>query len=48
LAAELFASAINPYPRKEDAEFAWTDPKAAAEEGTLKPFAALARLKGRT
>jgi hypothetical protein len=48
LTAELFASAINPYPRKEDAEFDWTDPKAAADEGALKPFAALARLKGRT
>jgi uncharacterized metal-binding protein YceD (DUF177 family) len=47
LAAEIFASAINPYPRKEGVEFDWTDPKAEAEAETLKPFAALARLKGK-
>lgn len=48
LTAELFASAINPYPRKEDAEFGWTDPKDVQEGDTSKPFAALARLKGRS
>jgi Large ribosomal RNA subunit accumulation protein YceD len=47
LAAEIFASAINPYPRKDGVEFDWTDPKAEAAEAALKPFAALARLKGK-
>jgi hypothetical protein len=42
LTAEIFASAINPYPRKAGAEFDWTDPKAKADGG---PFAALGRLK---
>lgn len=46
LAAEIFASAINPYPRKPDAEFGWTDPKSA-DAGGLKPFAALAQLKSK-
>ena len=45
--AEIFASAINPYPRKAGIEFDWTDPKAEAEAASLKPFAALARLKGK-
>jgi hypothetical protein len=47
LTAEIFASAINPYPRKEGVEFDWSDPKAAEEEGSSKPFAALGRLKGK-
>jgi hypothetical protein len=47
LAAEIFASAINPYPRKSGVEFDWTDPKAAAGEAAGGPFAALARLKGK-
>ncbi len=47
LAAEIFATAINPYPRKQDVAFEWTDPKAAAEADASKPFAALARLKGK-
>ncbi|WP_170937145.1 MULTISPECIES: hypothetical protein [Rhodomicrobium] len=42
LGAEILASAINPYPRKPDAEFAWDDPKAAGPSG---PFAGLAKLK---
>jgi hypothetical protein len=41
LTAEIFASAINPYPRKEGVEFDWRDP----EEASSKPFAALAKLK---
>ena len=45
VAAEIFASAINPYPRKAGVEFDWTDPKAASNETDSKPFAALARLK---
>ena len=47
LAAEIFASAINPYPRKHGAEFDWRDPKAAASEAESRPFAALAKLKGK-
>jgi hypothetical protein len=47
LTAEIFASAINPYPRKPGVEFDWTDPAAAANEAASKPFAALARLKGK-
>lgn len=45
LVGELFASAINPYPRKDGVAFDWTDPKGAAAEAAAKPFAALARLK---
>ena len=47
LAGELFASALNPYPRKAGVEFDWTDSKAAAAEAASKPFAALARLKAK-
>ena len=44
LAGEILASAINPYPRSEDAEFTWDDPKD--EDGVaLGPFAELAKLK---
>lgn len=44
LAGEILASAINPYPRKDGAEFAWDDPK---NEGGVAfgPFAELAKLK---
>src|SRR5262245_61349358 len=45
LAAEIFASAINPYPRKEGADFAWQDPKAQAGGDATHPFAGLAKLK---
>jgi hypothetical protein len=45
LAAEIFASAINPYPRKDGVEFDWSDPNAAENEAASRPFAALARLK---
>ena len=43
LAAEILASAINPYPRKDGVEFAWDDPKDDGE--ALGPFAELAKLK---
>lgn len=43
LAGEIFASALNPYPRKDGVAFDWIDPKAA--EADTRPFAALARLK---
>lgn len=39
---EVLSAALDPYPRKQGAEFDWVDPKAAADEG---PFAALAKLK---
>ena len=42
-AAEILASAINPYPRREDAEFKWDDPKAAASASG--PFAGLMKWK---
>lgn len=45
LAAEVFASAINPYPRVEGADFAWEDPKAQGDQGAAHPFAGLAKLK---
>ena len=44
LAGEILATAINPYPRSEGAEFAWDDPKD--EDGVaFGPFAELAKLK---
>lgn len=46
LAAEILASAINPYPRKGGVEFDWQDPKTA-DGGGLGPFADLATLKGK-
>ena len=46
LAGEIQANAINPYPRKDGAEFAWGDPKD--EDGqALGPFAELAKLKSK-
>lgn len=48
LAAEIFAAAINPYPRKDGVTFDWTDAKAAAQAEATKPFAALAKLKGKS
>jgi|EndMetStandDraft_7_1072992.scaffolds.fasta_scaffold21638_2 uncharacterized metal-binding protein YceD (DUF177 family) len=47
IAAEIFAAAINPYPRKAGVSFDWTDAKAAAQAEAAKPFAALAKLKGK-
>ena len=48
LAAEVFASAINPYPRKEGVDFAWEDPEAQGGQGDSHPFAGLAKLKNKT
>lgn len=45
LAAELLASAINPYPRKEGVEFEWEDPKDVGADKLQSPFAELAKLK---
>lgn len=46
LAGEILASAINPYPRKEGVEFAWTDPKEG-DGAASGPFAELAKLKSK-
>ena len=43
LAVEIVASAMNPYPRKQDAAFDWHDPKSEGSPGG--PFAGLAKLK---
>ena len=40
-AVEILASAINPYPRKADAEFVWDE----GEAEKTGPFAALAKLR---
>ncbi len=40
---EELLSNLDPYPRREDAQFDWSDEKSAASK--LNPFAALARLK---
>jgi len=44
IVAETLATAIDPYPRKPDASFDWTDEKARAD-GNPNPFAVLAKLK---
>ncbi|MFN0218192.1 MAG: YceD family protein [Hyphomicrobium sp.] len=41
---ETLSAALDPYPRKGDADFAWQDPQAGEPE-KASPFAALARLK---
>ncbi|MGH6816643.1 MAG: YceD family protein [Hyphomicrobiaceae bacterium] len=48
---EHLTTAIDPYPRKADAEFSWTDeppPPAARPEPAGGPFAALAKWKQKT
>ncbi len=45
LVFECLSAGIDPYPRREGAEFQWTDPKAAADKAAGGPFAALAKLK---
>jgi uncharacterized metal-binding protein YceD (DUF177 family) len=42
---EHVSAALDPYPRKPDAEFDWRDPKAEAYAKAGGPFAALAKLK---
>ena len=44
-AAEVLASAINPYPRKAGVAFDWRDAKDAADGPATGPFAKLAELK---
>ncbi len=42
---ELLSAALDPYPRKGEAEFSWQDPKEKPGEAeTLHPFAALSKL----
>jgi hypothetical protein len=43
---ETLSSALDPYPRREDAEFNWRDPHAE-EPGKASPFAVLSKLKDR-
>lgn len=44
---ETLSASLNPYPRREDAEFTWQDPKS--EEGSAtNPFAALSKLKDKS
>ncbi len=45
LAAEILASALNPYPRKADAEFVWQETPDEAETAKSGPFAGLAKLQ---
>ncbi len=47
LAAELLASAIDPYPRKEGVDFDWRDPKDGSSDNPASPFAELAKLKSK-
>jgi uncharacterized metal-binding protein YceD (DUF177 family) len=44
IAFETLSASLDPYPRREGAEFTWADPKAE-EAGAPNPFAALAKLK---
>lgn len=41
---ETLSAGLDPYPRKPDAEFSWTD-KAGQEAKNVSPFAALSKLK---
>ena len=45
LVFEYVSAGLDPYPRREGAEFQWTDPKTAADKAAGGPFAALAGLK---
>ena len=44
---ETVSAGLDPYPRKQGAEFEWQE-KASAEAQKLSPFAALAKLKDKT
>lgn len=41
----MISAALDPYPRRTDAEFDWVDPKIKAEPEAANPFAVLAKLK---
>ncbi len=42
---ETLSAGLNPYPRAQGAELAWTDARAAAAAAASHPFAALKKLK---
>jgi hypothetical protein len=43
---ELLSAALDPYPRKGEAEFSWQDPKTDPQDiAILHPFSALSKLK---
>lgn len=42
---ETLSAGLNPYPRKEGADFDWQDPRAEADRIKTHPFAALKSLK---
>ncbi|MGI9426496.1 MAG: YceD family protein [Hyphomicrobiaceae bacterium] len=44
LTYEIFVSNLDPYPRKSDATFSWSQPDAAASARTDSPFATLKTL----
>lgn len=48
LVFEVVSGALDPYPRKADAELAWRDPKGEGDAASNHPFAALARLRRET
>jgi uncharacterized metal-binding protein YceD (DUF177 family) len=41
---ETLSASLDPYPRREGAEFSWEDPKSG-QESPSNPFAALSKLK---
>lgn len=43
---EALSAGLDPYPRKEGAEFSWSDPKA--EQSPINPFAVLKQLKDKS
>lgn len=45
IAYEVLSAGLDPYPRKDGAEFQWSDPKAADIAQAANPFAALKALK---
>ena len=45
---ELLSAAIDPYPRKDTAQFDWQDPKSGPDVAeALNPFAALSKFKAK-
>jgi len=45
IAYEILSAGLDPYPKKDGAEFQWSDPKAADIAQAANPFAALKALK---
>lgn len=42
---ETLSTALNPYPRKEGAEFVWQDPQIQSDMANVSPFSVLKKLK---